>query len=80
MKIHIEPTSRVVELVVDEFGAVVPARVWEGHTDNGIAVICCITRVAADRQQDLSELERALAEVVPPSAASIEVIPMRFIL
>jgi hypothetical protein len=78
VKIHIEPTSRVIELVVD--GAVVPARVWEGHTDNGIAVICCVTRVAARIDADRSELERALTPMPEPSLDGRQAFPMRLIL
>lgn len=85
MKIHIEPTSRVVELVVPSArpglvgDSVVPARVWEGYTDNGIKVICWVTRVAALRSDDLSELDAALTEQRPPSAGALE-FPLRMIL
>jgi hypothetical protein len=77
MHLHIEPTDRVVELVNGD--AVMPARVWEGQTDNGIPVICWITRVAAERARDLSELDAALAEQRPPSAGALE-FPRRMIL
>jgi hypothetical protein len=65
MRVHIEPTSRIVELVID--GCAVPARIWEGTTDNGIGVICWVTRVAALRTDDLSELDAALAEQRQPT-------------
>ena len=78
MKIHIEPTNRVIEVVVD--GAAVPARVWEGVTDNGIGVICCITRVAARVDADRSELERALTPMPEPSFDGVQAFPTRLIL
>ncbi len=85
MKVHIEPTSRVVELVVPSSrpglvgDSVMPARVWEGYTDNGIKVICWVTRVAALRSDDLSELDAVLAEQRPPSDGALE-FPLRMIL
>jgi hypothetical protein len=77
MRVHIEPTSRVVELVTER--GTVPARIWEGETDGGLPVICWVTRVAAKRDDDLSELDAALAEQRPPSAAAQE-FPLRMIL
>ncbi len=62
MKIHLHNTDRVVD--VDG----VPARIWEGATDTGVPVAAVITRIAADRTQDLAELERDLQETPPPSA------------
>lgn len=85
MRIHIEPTSRIAELVVPSSrpglvgDAVCPARVWEGTTDNGIRVICWVTRVAALRSDDLSELDAVLVEQRPPSAGALE-FPLRMIL
>jgi hypothetical protein len=78
MKIHIEPTSRIIEVVVD--GAAVPARVWEGHTDNGIAVICCVTRIAARVEADRTELEQALDPMPEPSFDGRQAFPARLIL
>jgi hypothetical protein len=77
MKVHIEPTSRVVELVIGD--QAVPARIWEGTTDNGIPVICWVTRVAAERDNDLAELDAALAEQRPPSRGALS-FPLRMIL
>ena len=77
MKIHIEPTSRVVELELR--GQVMPARIWEGFTDGGIPVICWVTRIAGERNRDLSELEHALDEVRPPSSEA-QAFPNRMIL
>lgn len=78
MRIHIEPTSRLVELTAPD-GGTMPARVWEGTTDAGVPVVCWITRIAASRDDDLTELDTALHEMRPPSAAA-EAFPLRMIL
>jgi len=44
MKLTIEPTSQLVSLEID--GREVPARLWQGFDDQGVAVDCFITRVA----------------------------------
>lgn len=65
MRIHIEPTTRIVDVVGT--AGIVPARVWEGETDNGIAITVLVTRIAARIDADRSELERTLEEQHPPS-------------
>jgi len=60
MKITVESTSKVVTLNG------VPARIWQGTTESGIAVHCFITRIAADKDDDLSEFERELEPQAPP--------------
>ena len=48
----------------------VPARVWEGETASGTAVIAMITRVAVDRDaapERIAEFERDLQEHRRPS-------------
>jgi hypothetical protein len=77
MKITLEKTNKIVILTIGN--AEVPARIWEGHTESGIAVHCFITRIAAAKDQDLSEFERELKEERAPSAA-VEGIPLRLIL
>jgi hypothetical protein len=77
MEIKLHNTSRVVQLEVDGVG--VPARVWEGHTAKGVPVIAFITRVAAERSEDLAEFERDLQEVAVPSPA-VEAWPLRMVL
>ena len=77
MKVTLHNTTKLVELERD--GATVPARVWEGHTEGGIPVIAFITRICAERTEDLGEFERDLAEQSAPSAA-VQVWPLRMIL
>lgn len=74
MKITIESTTRLTEVNG------IPARVWEGHTDSGIPVVCLVTRVAVHKDQNTEQFERELKEQKPPSPAAIEAIPLRMII
>lgn len=56
-----------------------PARIWEGQTDSGIAVHCFITRIAVHNDANHSDFERELQEQRAPSA-DVAAIPMRLIL
>jgi hypothetical protein len=67
VRIHIEPTSRIVTITDPAGGGTVPARIWEGTTDGGTPVICWLTRIAASRDGNLTELEEALTEVRAPT-------------
>lgn len=74
MKITIESTSKTVQVNG------VPARIWEGQTDSGIAVHCYITRIAAPLVgADLHQFETELQSHAAPSAA-IQAIPLRLVL
>lgn len=84
MKITIESTSKIVELVYDGKG--VPARVWQGETENGIPVQCFITRIAPEIRKDHPEIdtltavfERDLKSQADPRP-TVEAIPLRMIL
>lgn len=46
MRITIENTSKIVRLVVGT--AEVPARIWQGETEDGIPVQCFITLIAPE--------------------------------
>ena len=50
MKITIESTSKIVELYCGNtvHGAPVPARIWQGETEDGIPVHCFITRISPE--------------------------------
>lgn len=74
MKITIESTSKMVLLNG------VPARVWEGQTDNGINVHCFITRIGVARNEPrISEFETQFKECRVPSP-EIEAFSLRLIL
>ena len=83
MKITLESTTKIVDLVVA--GCHVPARIWEGHTENGIPCFAFITRIApAIPEAELTadqdaEFQRDLNEQRAPSPA-VEAIPLRLIL
>lgn len=65
MKVQLESTDKIVELKTAS--GVVPARIWEGHTENGIACHAFVTRIAVSKDLDASEFERELQEHRPPS-------------
>jgi hypothetical protein len=82
MKIAIESTEKVVQFQVG--GSMVPARIWEGYTDEGIPCHCYITRICPSIPEPLpAEVERqfkaSLQECIPPTPA-VQSIPLRMIL
>jgi hypothetical protein len=73
MKLILEQTTKIVTLNG------IPARIWEGHSDSGIAVHCYITLVAVHESFDASQFEQELLEQRKPSL-DIEAMPLRLIL
>ena len=73
MKITVQSTSKLV--TVDG----VPARVWQGHTEDGIAVHCFITRIGVDKDEDCSRFEADLKECAAPTE-EVAAIPSRLAL
>jgi hypothetical protein len=73
LKLTLESTTKIVHVNG------VPARIWEGHTANGVPVHAYLTRVAVDHAEDAGELERELEEHRAPSP-EIEALPARLIL
>ena len=77
MKVTLENTTKTVDLVVD--GHAIPARLWEGWTEHGVACHAYITRIAVAKNDDAAEFERDLREQRAPSPA-IEAIPLRLVI
>ena len=78
MRIILESTAKVVELV-DGRGCLT-ARVWEGHTDDGVAVVAFVARVTpVEDGTDLAAFERDLLTVTAPRPAVVG-IPHRLLL
>lgn len=75
MKVQLESTTHIVTL---DNG--IQCRVWEGQTDSGIRVQALIPRIAAHKDEDLSQFERELQEQKPPTAAAIDCFPLRMVL
>lgn len=78
MRITLEPTDKFVTLILRR--EEVPARVWQGETEDGTKVMAFITRIlAVDGEHDAELFRRELMETAPcrPEA---EAIPMRLIL
>lgn len=74
MRVTLESTTKIVELNG------VPARVWEGKTESGIACHAFIALIAVHKSDDSSQFERELQEQRVPENADIEAIPLRMIL
>jgi hypothetical protein len=84
MRISIENTTKIVTLVIN--GAPVPARVWQGETEDGIPVQCFITRIAPGvpkSDPNIDELtaafERELKRCADPRP-TVEAIPLRLLI
>lgn len=78
MKLIIEPTDRIVE-IIGAHGDAVPGRVWQGRTEFGVDVALVVTRVATDKDNDLAEFNATLQPQAPGRAAR-EAFPLRMLL
>ncbi len=83
MKITIESTTKTVQVAVSQAaslaGDTLTCRVWEGTTESGIKVQCLIPRIAAHKDNDLSQFEAELTEQRAPSS-DFEAFPLRMII
>lgn len=84
MRITIENTDKIVHLVIAGCG--VPARVWQGETEEGIPVQVFITRIAPEIHETnphivelTSRFEKDLMRCAAPRA-TVEAIPLRLII
>lgn len=80
MKITIESTNKIVELVINGVG--VPARIWQGVTESGIPVHCFATLTVPEMPPNdprHAEFERELISWAPPRP-TVEAIPLRLVL
>lgn len=64
MKITVTNTDKIVNLNG------VPARVWEGESEQGVPVYCFITRIAiqGNVKEHIEQFEAELKQVAEPSA------------
>ena len=79
MKVTLYPTTKMVVLKADILSDGIPARVWEGETEQGVKCHALISRIAVDKDADATELFSSLFECAAPSA-EVEAIPNRLIL
>jgi hypothetical protein len=84
MKIMIESTDKIV--TIERNGAEMPARVWQGETEDGIPVQCYITRIAPEIPENhvnhaelTADFARELQECAPPRP-SVQAIPLRLVI
>jgi len=61
MRLTLTPTDQLITVNG------VPARVWIGETDEGIAIQACITRIAVSQEVDCAAFERALRAQPAPT-------------
>lgn len=73
MKATINSTEKIVTING------VPARLWQGESENGIKFHAFITRVAVEKEADCSEFEKELQEC-EPMKAEFEAFPTRMII
>jgi hypothetical protein len=60
-----------VKLVIEKTETLMPingslARVWKGQTESGVQVVCFISRIAIEKNKDLTEFEKELRPCEPP--------------
>ena len=60
MKVTLESTDTITTITIG--GREVPARIWQGETEQGVACHAYITRIACHKDLDNGEFERALRE------------------
>lgn len=78
MKVTLESTNKIVELKTPT--GTVPARIWEGATEAGIACHAFVTRIAVSKDLDASEFERELQEHRPPSPEISQAYDLRLVI
>lgn len=69
MKVILDSTQTTLEIEID--GHAVPARVWEGHTEDGVPVVAWITRISPQTHDPDANATFAhtLVETARPSLA-----------
>lgn len=78
MRVTLESTDKIVDLKTPT--GIVPARLWEGTTESGIACHAFITRIAVHKDADNSQFERELQEHRPLSKELTGVYDARMVL
>lgn len=81
MKITVENTDKILHLQAG--GGEVPARVWEGETENGTKVICFVTRLLVKEGQPeevYKQFERELKETPKAASRAVQTFPLRLFL
>jgi hypothetical protein len=82
MRLTLEPTDKLVELVDRNTGCATQARLWQGQDDHGVPVLAYICRVSAPLHlapADVARFEASLKSVAP-MRADVASIPLRLIL
>lgn len=80
MKLTIESTDRIVQIETGLKLNSIACRVWEGETESGVKVTVLVPRIAAHKDQDLTQFERELQETKPPTPTAVEVFPLKMLI
>lgn len=78
MKATIESTDRVIDIVTA--GGSVPARIWQGTTDGGIAIQMMVTRIAVKSADDTAAFDRELHATPAVRPSEPQAFPARLVL
>ena len=73
MTVTVHSTNQIVEA---QHG--IKCRIWEGQTESGIKVQMLVPRIAAHKDEDLSQFTRELEEQAAPTIT--DCFPLRMIL
>ena len=79
MRMTLEKTDTIIQMKASSFDHTIFARLWTGRTSSGIEVQALITRIAANRNQNIDELDRELKGKPAPSPIDIA-FPLRLII
>jgi len=79
MTVTLHSTDKIVTLVTA--GGEVDARIWEGHTEHGIACHAFVTRIAVHKDLDASAFEKELRAMHAPVSPALQgVYPARLVI
>lgn len=79
MKLIIENTDKIVNVVDGATDATVRGRLWVGQTESGIRVQCVVTRIAVEQNENQEQFQRELQECRPPEAGQVA-FPLRMVI
>jgi hypothetical protein len=79
MTVTLHSTDRIVTLVTG--AGEIQARIWEGHTEQGVACHAFVTRIAVHKDLDASAFEKELREMHAPLSPGLQgVYPARLVI
>jgi hypothetical protein len=80
MRICLESTGKIVQFSVQRGQRPYEARVWQGHTESGIAIQVLIPRIAVLETENQAQFEKELNECHAPTNMEPQAFPMRMLI